>query len=83
MTTHEDQARNECRNAEGNASASSSAGGGKAGTKSSSPKQSPSSWNNAQILRGRSRTRGAGSNRDETNGLRRFVCFALTFRVFG
>ena len=82
MTANEDQSRNEhgsaVSNAEGNgnenASASSSAGGGKTGTKSSSPKPSPSSWNNAQIHRGRSRTRGVGSNRDEQNGLRRFVC---------
>jgi len=70
MTTNEDQSRNGCT--EGNASASSS-GGGKNGAKSSSPKASPSSWNNAQIHRGRSRTRGAGSSRDENNGLRRFV----------
>ena len=71
MTTNEDQSRNGCT--EGNASTSSS-GGGKNGTKSSSPKASPSSWNNAQIHRGRSRTRGVGSSRDENNGLRRFVC---------
>jgi len=70
MTTNEDQSRNGCT--EGNASTSSS-GGGKNGAKSSSPKASPSSWNNAQIHRGRSRTRGVGSNRDENNGLRRFA----------
>ena len=70
MTTNEDQSRNGYT--EGNASTSSS-GGGKNGTKSSSPKASPSSWNNAQIHRGRSRTRGVGSSRDENNGLRRFV----------
>lgn len=70
MTTNEDQTRN--GHTEGNASTSSS-GGGKNGTKSSSPKASPSSWNNAQIHRGRSRTRGAGSSRDENNGLRRFA----------
>ena len=84
MTTNEDQSRN--GRTEGNASASSS-GGGKNNTKSSSPKTSPSSWNNAQIHRGRSRTRGIGSNRDENNGLRRFVYspapFSVRFPAFG
>jgi hypothetical protein len=66
--TNEDQSRNASGSSSG-----SGGGGGKNGTKSSSPKASPSSWNNAQIHRGRSRTRGVGSNRDERNGLRRFV----------
>ena len=80
MIANEDQSRNGLGHADGNASATSSGGGGgKNGTKSSSPKASPSSWNNAQIHRGRSRTRGAGSNRDEHNGLRRFVCSTLSF----
>jgi len=74
MTADEDQSQN--GHAEGNASASSS-GGGKNDAKSSSPKPSPSSWNNAQVHRGRSRTRGVGSSRDEHNGLRRFVCSIL------
>lgn len=73
MTTNEDQSRT----GGGNASATCvSAGGEKSGNKSSSPQPSPSSGNNAQIRRGRSRTRGVGSNREEQNGLRRFVCFA-------
>ena len=80
-TTSEDQSRqSEYGNAEagGNGSAGGSPGGGKTGTttttRSSSPKPSPSSWDNAQIHRGRSRARGTGTNRDEPNGLRRFVC---------
>ena len=82
--SNEEQSKNGFRHTEGNASGGSSGGGGggRNGTKSSSPKASPSSWNNAQIHRGRSRTRGVGSNRDERNGLRRFVHPPSSIRFF-